>query len=73
MSVPNPSQQAPSASLSNVRGGMESGRGQAQGEAPAVTVDETTPGVTQPLKATRPLLRRSCRVRKAPDRLIETV
>ena len=72
VSAPNPSQ-APTASPSNVRGEMESGQGQAQGEAPAVAVREGPPGVTQPLEATRPLLRRSSRVRNAPDRLIETI
>ncbi len=71
VSVPNPSQ-APSASPSNVRREMESGQEQAQGEAPSVTVEEAPPGVTQPLTP-RPLLRRSATVRKAPDRLIETV
>ena len=68
--VPSPSQ-APSVSPADVRGEMESGQRQAQEEVPAV--DKAPPIVTQSSEAVCPPLRRSSRVRKAPDRLIETI
>ena len=68
--VPN-SSQAPSVSPADVRGEMESGKRQAQEEVP--TVDKAPPVVTQTSEAACPPLRRSSRVRKAPDRLIETI
>ena len=66
--VPSPSQ-APSVSPADVRGEMESGQRQAQEEVPAV--DKAPP--PQSSKAACPPLCRSSRVRKAPDRLIETI
>ena len=68
--VPN-SSQAPSVSPADVRGEMESGKKQAQEEVPAV--DKAPPVVTQSSEAACTPLRRSSRVRKAPDRLIETI
>ena len=68
--VPSPSQ-APSVSPANARGEMESGQRQAPEEVPAV--DKAPPVVTQSSEAACPPLHRSSRVRKAPDRLIETI
>ena len=63
--------QAPSVSPADVRGEMESGQRQAHEEAPAV--DKAPPVVTQSSETAWPPLHRSSRVRKAPDRLIETI
>ena len=68
--VPSPSQ-APSVSPANARGEMESGQRQAQEKA--LAVDKAPPVVTQSSGAACSPLRRSCRVRKAPDRLIEKI
>ena len=68
--VPSPSP-TPSVSPANVRGEIESGQRQAQEEVPAV--DKVPPVVTQSSEAACPPLRRSSRVRKAPERLIETI
>ena len=70
--VPSPSQ-APSVSAANVRSEMESGQRQAQEDVPAIAVDRAPPIVTQSPEAACPPFRQSSRVRKAPDRLIETV
>ena len=68
--VPSPSQ-APSVIPADVRGEIESGQRQAQEEVPAV--DKVPPVVTQSSEAACPPLGRSSRVRKAPERLIETI
>jgi len=70
--VPSPSQ-APSVGPANVRSKMETGKRQAQKEVPVIAVDMAPPVVTQSPEEACPPLRRSSRVRKAPDRLIETV
>ena len=70
--IPSPSQ-TPSVSPANVRSEMESGQRQAQEEVPAIAVDRDTPIVTQSAEAACPPFRRSSRVRKAPDRLNETI
>jgi len=70
--VPSPSQ-APSVSPANERSEMESGQRQAQEDVPAIAVDKAPPVVTQSPEAACTPLRRSSRVRKAPDTLIETI
>ena len=70
--VPSPSQ-APSVNPANVRSEMESGQRQAQEEVPAIAADKAPSVVTQSPEAACPLLRRSSRVCKAPDRLIKTI
>jgi len=69
--VPSPSQ-APSVGPANVCSEMETGKEQAQEGVPAIAVDKASPVVTQSPEEACPPLRRSSRVRKAPDRLIET-
>ena len=68
--VPSPSQ-VPSVSPADVRCEMESGQRQTQEEVPAL--DKAPSVVTQSSKAACSPLRRSSRVRKAPDRSIETI
>ena len=63
----------PSDSPANVRGEKESGQRQAQEEVPDIAVEKAPPVVTQSSEVARHPLRRSSRVRKAPDGLIETV
>ena len=72
LSVPDPAP-APSVRPANVRSEMESGEKQAQEEVPATAVDKDLPIVTQSPEAVCLPFRRSSRVRKAPDRLIETI
>ena len=72
VSVPDPAL-APSVRPANVRSEMESRERQAQGEVPATAVDKALPIVTQYPEAVCLPFRRSSRVRKAPDRLIETI
>ena len=52
---------------------LESGQRQAQEEVLAIAVERAPPVITQPPGAACPPFRRSSRVRKAPDRLIETI
>ena len=72
MCVPDPAT-APSVRPENARSEMESGQRQAQEDVPATAVDKALPIVTQSPEAVRLLSRRSSRVRKAPDRLIDTM
>ena len=70
--VPDPAP-APSVRPANVGSEMESGERQAQEEVPATAVDKALPIVTQSPEAVCLPFRRSSRVRKAPDSLIETI
>ena len=72
MCVPD-SATAPSVRPENARSEMESGQRQAHEEVPATAVDRALPIVTQFPDAVCLPFRRSSRVRKAPDRLIETI
>ena len=64
---------APSVRQANARSEMVSGQRHAQEEVPATAVDRALPIVTQSPEAVRLPFRRSSRVRKAPDRFIETI
>ena len=64
---------APSVRPANVRSEMESGERQAQEEVPATAVDKALPIVTQSPEAVCLQFCRSSGVRKAPDRLFETI
>ena len=64
---------APSVRPANARNEMESGQRQAQEEVPATAVGRALQIVTQSPEALRLPFRRSSRVRKALDRLIETI
>ena len=70
--VPDPAT-APSVKPENSRSEMESRQRQALEEVPATAVDRALPIVTQSPDAVRLPFRRSSRVRKAPDRSIETI
>ena len=70
--VPDPAT-APSVRPENARSEMNSGPRQAQEEVPATAVDRALPTVTQSPDAVHLPFRRSSRMRKAPDRLIETI
>ena len=70
--VPDPAP-APSVTPANAFSERGSGQRQAQEEVPATAVDKALPIVTQSPEAARLPFRLSSRVRKAPDRLIETI
>ena len=72
MCVPDPAP-APSVTPANAFSERGSGQRQAQEEVPATAVDKALPIVTQSPEAARFPFRLSSRVRKAPDRLIETI
>ena len=70
--VPDPAL-APSVRSANIRSEIESGERQAQEEVPATAVHKALSLVTQSPEAVCLPFRRSSRVRKAPNRLFETI